>query len=126
MLLGELHAGFPWGVLLVTDEESTDEIPSWTSDEEQVTHSVTAAVARVRHQDEGDVTIQIWDDGSSVRGALAFAGVLNLASGVLRVSDALGESTVRISLAAGPTNLEIYTDSAVEATHVDLVVTRRD
>ena len=58
MLLGELRAGFPWGVLLVTDDESTDEIPSWKSDEEQVTHSATAAVARVMHQDEGDVTVK--------------------------------------------------------------------
>lgn len=125
MLLGELEAGFPWGVVLVTDERSTEEIPSWTSDEEQVTHNATAAVVRVMHQDEGDVTVQVWDDGSVVRGGLAFTGVLDLDSGVLKVSDALGDSILRVPLGIGPTTLEIYTDAAVEATHVDLVVTQK-
>lgn len=111
-------------MLLITDEESTEEIPSWLSDEEQVTHSQTAAVARVMHQDEGDVCVRVWDDGSVVRGGLAFTGALELESGVFKVSDALGESILRVPLGIGPTALEIYTDSTVEATHVDLVVTQ--
>lgn len=74
MLLRELEAGFRWGVLLVTDERATDEIPGWTSNEEPVTSSPTAAVVRVRHRDEGDVIVQVWDDGRAVRGGLAFSG----------------------------------------------------
>src|SRR5215467_2060550 len=31
MLLGELTAAFPWGVLLVTDDASSEQIPSWAS-----------------------------------------------------------------------------------------------
>lgn len=67
MLLGELDVGFPWGVLVLTDQRSTEEIPSWASDEDQVTHSATAAVVRVRHQDEGEVIVRVWDDDSEVR-----------------------------------------------------------
>jgi hypothetical protein len=122
MLLGELEAGFPMGVLLVGDERATDEIPSWTSNEEKVTHSPTAAVVRVRHQQEGNVTVWVWDDGSAVRGWRAFAGVLGVESGVLTVSDAYGDSMLRVPVGVGPTSLQIYTDPENEATHVDLVV----
>ena len=122
MLLRELEAGFRWGVLLVTDERATDEIPGWTSNEERVTSSPTAAVVRVRHRDEGDVIVQVWDDGRAVRGGLAFSGVLDLGSGVLKVSDAPGDYILRVPVGIGPASLEVYTDAAVEATHVDLVV----
>lgn len=124
MLLGELEARFPWGVLLVSDERSTEEIPSWNSDEEQVTHSATAAVVRVMQQDEGDVRVRVWDDETGVTGGLAFTGVLDLESGVLKVSDALGATMLRLPTGTGPTTVEIYTDAAIEATHVDLVVTQ--
>ncbi len=124
MLLGELEAGFPWGVLLLTDEGSTEEIPTWASDEEQVTHSATAAVVRVMHQEEGDVTVRVLDDDAGARGGLAFKGVLDLPSGVLKVSDAMGEAMLRLQLERGLIGVVIYTDAAVEATRVDVVVTR--
>lgn len=124
-LLGELQAGFPWDVLLLTDEDSAEAIPTWTSNDEQVTTSATAAVVRVLHRDEGDVTVRVWDDGSAVSGGLVFTGVLALESGVMTVSDAEGESILRVPVGIGLASVEVYTDAPVEASHVDVVVTPR-
>jgi len=55
-------------MLLLTDEGATKQIPSWASDdEEQVTHGATAAVVRVVHQEEGDVTVRVLDDDAGAR-----------------------------------------------------------
>jgi hypothetical protein len=124
-LLGELRAGFPWGVLLLTDEDSTEAIPTWTSDDEQVTNSATAAVVRVMHRDEGDVTVRVWDDESAASGGLVFTGAFALESGVLIVSDAEGESILRVPVGVGLASVEVYIDAPVEASHVDVVVTQR-
>jgi hypothetical protein len=37
MMLAELRADFPFGVLLVTDDQSVEPIPGWSSDDQQVT-----------------------------------------------------------------------------------------
>ena len=122
MLLGKLEAGFPWGVLLVTDEGSTELVPEWASDDEQVSHGESVAVLRVMHEDEGDVLVRVWDDANAARGNVVFRGSLNLESGVLRVSDALGAGVRAIPTTPGWTDVVIYTDAATEPTRVDVVV----
>jgi len=122
MLLSELRTAFPWGVLLVTDATSSEEIPTWASQEEQVAFASTALVVRVVHQDEGEVLVQVWDDSSEVRGGLAFSGVIELPSGVLQVSDALGETSIELPFEGVREHIEIFTDAAQEASEVHLVV----
>lgn len=117
-----MEAGFPWGVLLVTDEGSTELVPEWASDEEQVSHGESVAVLRVMHEDEGVVLVRVWDDANAAGGNAAFRGSLKLESGVLRVSDALGAAVLAIPTAAGWTDLVINTNAATEPTRVDLVV----
>ncbi len=66
MLVGTLEGDFQFGVLLVTDQDASDIIPSWGTTEEQVVSSESAVVIRVRHADEGSVVIRIWDDEAEV------------------------------------------------------------
>lgn len=122
MLLGEIEASFPWGVLLVTDDSSTEQIPQWTSEQEQVTHAKTALVVRVLHQGEGSVQVRVWNTSGDVRGRLTFSGIIDVASGVLRVSDALGDEVLRLPVAVGPHSVEIYADSLQEASEVHVVL----
>lgn len=122
MQIGELEAEFPFGVLLVTDEGSSEVIPEWGSPEEQVTSADSAAVVRVRHADEGPVRVRIWDDERAVVGALAFDGRLTIESGTVKVSDALGSVAVTIPTKGGTSRLRIFVNSAVEADQVDLVI----
>lgn len=122
MLLGELEAEFPFGVLLVTDNVSSEVIPEWSSPKEQVTCADTAAVVRVLHADEGPVRVRIWDDDKRVRGACAFDGRLTIDSGAVRVSDALGSAAVTIPIEGVTRRFRIFVNSAVEADHVDLVI----
>lgn len=123
MLLGELEASFPWGLLVVTDSRSREQVPDWASNDEQVTRGETVAVLRVKHQDEGDVVVRVWDDTSAVTGDLAFRGSLNIGSGLLTVSDGLGEALPEIPTRAGPTAIAIYADAETEPTEVDVIVT---
>lgn len=122
MLLNKLETEFSYGVLLVTDDQSTVVIPEWTSVENQVTSADTAAVVKVLHGDEGRVTVRVWDDETEVNGAMAFDGYLRLDSGTMRVSDALGTATLTIPTERGTHRLRIFVNSAVEADQVDLVI----
>lgn len=122
MLKAELVAEFPYGVLLVTDGRSTEPIPSWATPGEQVAVADTALVMRVLHADEGEVSVRVWDSESDVRGALVFAGEIDLPSGTLRISDALGGATEDVDLGSGRRAIRIFADPSVEASAVDLVM----
>lgn len=122
MLKAEIVAEFPYGVLLVTDVASTELIPSWAGPDDQVAVARTALVMRVLHGDEGEVSVRVCDTESDARGALVFMGQIDLPSGVLRTSDALGAITADVNLGAGRHTVRIFADSHVEASAVDLVL----
>jgi hypothetical protein len=79
-----LTAEFPYGILLVTDATSTEPIPSWDSAEEQVAVAGSALVVRVRHADEGEVTVRVQDAPADVSGGLIFTGEIAVPSGWVR------------------------------------------
>ena len=120
MLLGQLRAEFPWGLLLVTDASSTDAIPSWATPEEQVTSAASALVVRVRHGDEGECAVMVWNDEKEASGGLAFAGSIDVPSGILRISDALGNAITELAVEPGQHPVQIFADSAVEASTINL------
>jgi hypothetical protein len=122
MLLCELRTRFPWGVLLVTDAASKEQIPSWATDDDQVAHAETALVVRVMHEDEGEVAVRVWDDPSDATGEIAFSGSLAVPTHTLRVSDALGEHAVEIAVPSGRAELDIFTDDAAQASEVNPVI----
>ncbi len=122
MLLAELQAGFPWGVLLVSDAASKEEIPSWATDEDQVAVASSALVVRVMHQDNGEVAVRVSDDAGEVTGEIAFSGSLLLPSGTLRISDALGDAAVDVEVRGGVAEVSIFTDDPMEASEVYLVL----
>ena len=117
-----LTTRFPYGVVLVADAGSTEPIPSWESAEEQVAVAGSALVVRVRHADEGEVTVRVHDSSSYATGALIFSGEIAVPSGALRVSDALGDNTAEVGVSPGPLPLQIYADSNSEATTLHLVL----
>ncbi|MGY4773272.1 hypothetical protein ACXC9Q_40720 [Kribbella sp. CWNU-51] len=87
MLTAAWEAEFPYGVLLITDAESTEQVPSWDSPEEPV--AASGLVVRIRHADEGEVTVRVVDSPGDAAGGQIFAGELEVKSGVLKISDAL-------------------------------------
>ena len=121
-LLATLELECPWGVLLITDDESTESIPSWASDEEQVTSTPSALVARVMHQDDGEVVVRVWDGDGAFGGSVSFRGEIQIDSGRLRISDALGQVAVVVVVANGRHRVDLYSNSAVEASEINLVL----
>lgn len=122
MLLAELVAGFPWGVLLITDASSSEPIPSWDSDADQVAVGDSALVVRVLHGDEGEATIRIWSTPEEAPGGLIYEGEIDIPSGTLRVSDALGSAVAEVATEAGRHPISIFADSTVEASALHIAL----
>lgn len=120
-VLAELDADFPWGVLLITDASSTEQIPDWSSPEEMVTAAQSALVVRVRNADEGSVAVRVLDAEPGT-GQMVFEGALQVTSGSIRVSDATGGSAVDVPAPLGSLRLRLFADDVSEATAVDVVI----
>lgn len=118
----ELVLECPWGLLLVTDERSTEEIPSWTSDAELVAAAPSAMVVRVRHQQEGSVSVFLGADDPGAELTQVFTGELELESGVLVVSDALGDSKLRAEYEPGRWRVSVSVAPEREASVVVLTI----
>lgn len=121
-MTSELVAGFPRGVLLISDSQSTEQIPSWSAPDEQVARAETALVVRVQHADEGEVSVRLVAVESDARGPLVFEGTLRLESGTLRASDAHGHKAMDVVVTPGSHLLCLYADDPSEATAVDLLI----
>lgn len=118
----QLEAEFPWGVLLLTDSTSREVIPSWTSHEATVAVAETALVMRVLHGDEGCVDVRVVRSVSAVRGGPVFDGWIEVESGALRLSDALGDQAVELQLVPGRHRVRLFSDDPLEGTQVDVVL----
>jgi hypothetical protein len=78
-------------------------------------------VLRVQHADEGPASIR-FAPSPSAGTELVFAGVILVESGVLRVSDALGEHTLAIPVPRGRHDVRVYAISRTQATEVDVML----
>ena len=122
MSLAEIEAGFQWGLLLVKDVNSRENIPDWSSPDEQVTAVGSAMVIRVMHEVEGQVSVYVVSDSEEVQGICVFSGALNVPSKVLQVGDALGEQAVHVALDRASIAIKVFLDEPVEATKVSLLI----
>ena len=121
-LLGTLDATFPWGLLVVSDEGASDEIPPWQTDTEQVTSTPTTIVVRVEHAQEGPAVIHVYRGAGDLPGMPAFRGAITTREGVLIVGDAVGDQRIRVAGLARSLTLEVLLDPPVDANHVDVVI----
>jgi hypothetical protein len=122
MRLAELNASFQWGVLLVTDASSTEQIPDWSSPDERVTAAGSALVVRVMPDVEGNVDVYIVNNDEDVRGTRVFSGRLAVPSKVLKVGDALGDTIASLTLGKDDIGIEIFLDEPIEASAVSLLL----
>lgn len=122
MHLAELTAGFQWGVLLVTDANSVEQIPNWSSPDEQVTTAGSALVVKVMPDTEGVVSISVVNNEKEVHGTCVFSGRLAVPSKVLKVSDALGEQRASVLLDKEDIGIGVFLDEPAEATSVSLLL----
>ena len=122
MQSGHLQALFPWGLLLVTDDSSSDEIPPWASDADVVTATPTAVVVRVVHEQEGTAEVVVREGESQDMGLIVFDGVIEVPSGRLRVGDALNDQKLIVSVQPGPHLLRVSVNRPVEASEVSIEI----
>ncbi|NIK62005.1 hypothetical protein [Kribbella shirazensis] len=121
-MIADLTADFPWGVLLMSDADSTEQIPEWTSLDEMVASAEFALVVRVRHADEGSVSVRALEARAGAIGEPVFDGVLQVPSGTLRISDAVGDAAVDVGVSVSPVRLRLFADERSEATSIDVVI----
>lgn len=122
MHLAELSAAFQWGVLLVTDASSTEQIPDWSSPDERVTAAGSALVVRVMPDIEGNVNVYVVNNDEDVQGTRVFSGHLAVPSKMLKVGDALGETTASVALGKEEIGIEVFLDEPTEASTVSLLL----
>jgi hypothetical protein len=123
MMLAELRARFPFGVVLVTDESSTEPIPKWSSDEQQVTLASSAMVIKIRHEVDGPAIVRVWDGDPNLPDARDVATVfLKSPSRALRVSTAAGETFIRIDVPTHEVRVRILVSAARDPDEVHLVI----
>lgn len=120
--VANLTADFPWGVLLVSDADSTELIPESTSLDEMVASGESALVVRVRHADEGSVSVRALEAQAEAIGELVFDGVLQVSSGTLRISDAVGDEAIDVGASVSPVRLRLFADERSEATSIEVVI----
>lgn len=109
-------------MLLVADDESSESIPSWPTDDAQVATSRAAIVVKVLHEVDGVVSVHVGTQGPYPEGVVAFDGTLEVPSGRLRVSDADGENAIVVDVPAGHVPLRIVCDRAHDAAYVDVIL----
>jgi hypothetical protein len=123
MLLAELVAPFVNGVLLATDEVSSEGLPPWSSMRQLITTSRTAFAARVRHAQEGDVDVYVWSGKHSLPGVAVSTISLQLDSGILRLSDLYEDHVTRVrNLRPGTHRIDVIVDDTRDVCRVDLVI----
>lgn len=122
MMLAELHTRFPFGVFLLSDDQSSDEIPEWANSQQQVTASRTALVGRIRHEQDGPATIRIWTEPPPSAGGDVGAAVLEANSGLLRLSDAIGNRVLRVPVQSSSVYVRVLASEPSNAREIDLVI----
>lgn len=120
MQSGRLQAPFPWGLLVVTDDSSTDEIPAWTSDADVVTATASTVVVRVVHDQEGTAEVTVLEGESQDTNLIVFDGVIEVPSGRLRVGDALNDQTLIVPVQPGIHALRIRVNRLLEASQISI------
>jgi hypothetical protein len=112
-------APFPWGVLVVSDSADQEPIPPWRSDADVVTSTAQALVVRVQEGSEGQVEVRI--EPPDAGQILVFDGTLTVPTGLVRISDALGEASIQHRVVAGAVRIRVFVDRAEEAQSVALL-----
>jgi hypothetical protein len=118
----QLRGRFPWGVLLVTDDVSSEPIPDWAGNDAQVTRSRTAVVIKVLHEIDGAATVRLLRERSSTERVVICDATIDVPSGKLRVSNATADQAMTVDVAPGPVSLRICGDRARDPTSVDIVL----
>jgi hypothetical protein len=121
-LVGSLEGGFPWGLLVVSDQESSEQIPDWRGQGEQVTFTTSSLVVKVEHEQVGLATVHVYKGAGDLSGEPAFVGVLAAPSGVLTVADAVGRQLIQVPGTAGTHMVRIFLNRPRQANHIDVVI----
>jgi hypothetical protein len=124
MMLAELRARFPFGVLLVTDDASQEVIPAWETDDQQLAQARTAFVMRIRHEVDGPAIVRVWDSAPADEIRVSLEPIhLMVPSRMLRISTAEGEQLTRVPVTSDDVWISIAASDARYPETVDMVVT---
>lgn len=106
---------------MIADETAREEIPTWESAEAVVTASTSSLVVRVIHEQEGRAVVRLSRSHDSA-GSVVFDSTLDIPSGRIRASDAMGRNGVTLSVRPGTHRVQVTVNNPSEATLVEVVV----
>lgn len=124
MILASLRHAFEWGLLVISDEGTTEAIPAFLDRGSRCTAGDGTVVVGIQHGQEGSTVCHVCRGHGDVADTLAFAGTIQIKSGVLVVGNVAGENVIRVNVPSGPLGLRVLLDRADNAEHVDVVLDR--
>jgi hypothetical protein len=125
LIVAELETRFPFGLVLLTDDLGTDQIPDFASASAPVTCSKTAIVVTIKHEVDGTARVRVWNAEPENRLPFEYGTwTLETASGRLRLSTADGSQFVVMDGLSSRTAVKVMASGQNYAEAIDLVVTK--
>jgi hypothetical protein len=121
----EVSANFGWGLLVISDRNSKDEIGEFASPTDRFLASSDAVVIRILHGQEGDVAVRVCSSraervGHGTPHHIAAVSI-RVESGKLIIGNVLREAALTVDVPPGILEMDIYTNHLVDPDVVEIV-----
>lgn len=120
--IATLSGRFPNGVLLVTDADSPEQIPTWSAELPQLAIGRTVLAVTVLHEIDGTAEVVLSTGAGDGELAATFDGDISIPSGTLVVSDVEGEQRVEHKVSPGDHRVRICLEPVDYASNIQIIL----
>lgn len=122
--MDEFTVNVPWGILKIEAVGGGSDIPDADSDGRPVSANEGCVTVTVLHGDFGPVRVRIGGPGDEGGAILAFSGTIECPTGVLEISDIVGENSYfQLPIESGRVKISVELDKLEDAETVTIKVT---
>ncbi|WP_143685836.1 hypothetical protein [Streptomyces sp. 1331.2] len=121
--MDEFMANVPWGILKIEAAGGGGDIPDADRGGRPVSANERCVTVTVLHGDFGPVRVRIGEHGDEGGAALAFLGTIECRSGILEISDIVGEKPYfQMPIEPGRVKISVELDKLEDAEIVTIKV----
>lgn len=126
MLTASLSRGFPWGLCVLEDPRSSEEIPPFAAPGQSVSTCRTGIMVAILHEVDGEATASVQVAPYRGAGVALFDGEITSDSGELRIADATADHEARVTVGEGRFRVQVFVDQVPHSELVEFVLERLD
>lgn len=121
-MIVRMRRAWPWGLVLVSDAESKEPVPT-NFDGAAVVGGSSFVVSRILHEVDGVATAEIWLERHPTDMACVYDASLLVSSGRLVLTDAAQQDAVEVPVERAARRVRVYID---DEDHPELVIVSLD